>query len=88
MNNTEYKPITLGNWIVTFIIMAIPFLNIIMPIIWAFGSSTHPSKKTYAQAMLIFFGILFLIGILASIAIPGAAAVLEAAKEAKANSVQ
>ena len=56
---SNYKPITIGEWLVTFIITAIPLVGIIMMFVWAFGGGTHPSKKTWAQAYLI----LLLIGI-------------------------
>jgi hypothetical protein len=70
MNHPEYKPMTIGNWIITFIILAIPLVNLIMLIVWALGGSTHPSKKSYCQATLILFGILFGIAIVASLIIP------------------
>ncbi len=56
----EYKPMTVGDWLVTFIIQSIPLINLIMLFVWAFGGNTHPSKKTYAQAALIFVLIVFL----------------------------
>ena len=70
MSNSEYKPVTVGNWIVTFIILAIPVVNLIMLIIWAVGGTTHPSKKTFAQANFVFLAIAACIGILAAILLP------------------
>jgi hypothetical protein len=71
MNNNENKPVTIGDWIITFILLAIPVINVIMLLVWALGSSAHPSKKTYAQAVLIL-GLLglALAGIFMLIAIP------------------
>lgn len=51
--NTENKPVSVGEWIITFILVAIPVVNLVMLLVWAFGSSTHPSKKTYSQAALL-----------------------------------
>ncbi len=51
--NSNYKPMSIGDWLITFIIQAIPFVGIIMLFVWAFGDSTHPSKKSWAQASLI-----------------------------------
>jgi hypothetical protein len=51
--DTTYKPLTLGDWIVTFILLAIPVVNLVMLFVWALSGGTHPSKKTYAQANLI-----------------------------------
>jgi hypothetical protein len=70
MNGTEYKPLSIGDWIITLIILAIPIVNIIMLIVWAVSGSTHPSKKSYAQASLIIFGAIFGIAILAALILP------------------
>jgi hypothetical protein len=54
LHTDSYKPMTLGDWLITFIIQAIPLIGLIMLFVWAFGDGTHPSKKTWAQALLIF----------------------------------
>ena len=69
---TNYTPMTIGDWIITFIITYIPFVGFIMLFVWAFGDGTHPSKKTWAQALLIFVAISIILaivffGIIASI---------------------
>ena len=58
---------TLGNWIVTMLLMLIPIVNIVLIFIWAFGSNVNPSKKSYFQAALIFLAI----SIIFSIALGG-----------------
>jgi len=70
MNDTEYKPISIGNWIITLIILAIPLVNIIMLIVWAASGSTHPSKKSFAQAELIIFGVVICIAVVAALILP------------------
>jgi hypothetical protein len=52
-------PVSLGDWIITFILMAIPLVNVIMLFVWGFGD-TNPSKANWAKASLIFM----LIGII------------------------
>ncbi len=64
MNTTENKSISVGDWIITFIILAIPLVNIIAVFIWALSSSTHPSKKSYAQALIIVFIVMMVLAIL------------------------
>lgn len=54
MDNQNYQPMTIGDWIITFIISYIPIVGLVMLFVWAFGDGTHPSKKTWAQALLIF----------------------------------
>ena len=63
MPNRSYTPMTIGDWLLTFIILAIPFVGIIMQIVWAVSDSTHPSKRTFCQAGLIMFGIFLVLGI-------------------------
>ena len=70
MNETEYKPLTIGNWILTIILLAIPLVNIIMLIVWAAAGSTHPSKKSFAQAYLIVLGAVFVIAFMAALILP------------------
>jgi hypothetical protein len=48
-----YQPMSIGDWIITFIVTYIPLVGFIMLFVWAFGDGTHPSKKTWAQAYLI-----------------------------------
>ena len=60
MENTIYKPVTVGDWIITYLLMSIPLVNIILMFVWAFGSNTPASKANWAKAMLIImlFGII------------------------------
>ena len=64
LQNTSYTPMTIGEWIITFIITYIPLVGIIMLFVWAFGGNAHPSKKTWAQATLIIFAVMIVLSIL------------------------
>ena len=59
-----YQPMTIGEWIITFIISYIPLVGFIMLFVWAFSYGTHPSKKTWAQATLIMFVIAIILMII------------------------
>lgn len=63
-NSGSYTPMTIGDWIITFIITYIPLVGLIMLFVWAFGGGAHPSKKTWAQATLIIFAVMIVLGIL------------------------
>jgi Na+/phosphate symporter len=56
----EAPVMTVGNWIVTMLIMIIPLVNVIMLIVWAASSTENPNRKNWAIAQLIFiaFGVL------------------------------
>ena len=62
---------TVGNWIVTMLIMIIPLVNIIMLIVWAASSTENPNRKNWVIAQLIFMAIGVLIWILLAGAIIG-----------------
>jgi hypothetical protein len=59
----QFKPLTIGDWLITLLIQSIPIIGFIMLFVWAFGEGTHPSKKSYAQASLIFLAIIFVLAI-------------------------
>jgi hypothetical protein len=54
---SEFKHVSLGEWMVTMLITAIPLVNIIMLFVWGFGSNTNPSKANWAKAALIWMVI-------------------------------
>ena len=61
---TKKGVVSIGEWIITFILLAIPLVNIIMLFVWAFGGGVNLSKKNYAKASLIiflFFIVLYII---------------------------
>lgn len=48
----DYKRVSVGGWMGTLVLSAIPAVNLILWIIWAF-SAKKPSRKTFAIACLI-----------------------------------
>jgi hypothetical protein len=62
--SSNYKPMTIGDWLITFLIQAIPLVGFVMLFVWAFGDGTHPSKKSWAQASLIFALIMLVLVII------------------------
>lgn len=47
------EPMTLKDWIITYLLLMIPIANIVFIFMWAFGSNVNKSKKTFFQAYLI-----------------------------------
>ena len=56
--------VTTGNWIITYLIMCIPLINIIMLFVWAFGGGTQASKANWAKASLLWIVITIILVIL------------------------
>ncbi|WP_435921975.1 hypothetical protein [Paenibacillus sp. DYY-L-2] len=46
--------VSLKDWMITILLMAIPVVNLIMLFVWAFGGGTNPSKSNFAKASLIW----------------------------------
>lgn len=67
MQDNNHAPVSLGNWMLTLFLTFIPLVNIIMLLVWAFSSSTPPSKANWAKAALLWMVIIFVIGILLSV---------------------
>lgn len=45
---------SLGDWLITLIVLAIPLVGLVMLFVWGFSSSTNPTKQNYCRAVLIF----------------------------------
>ena len=54
---------TIRDWMITLLVLAIPIVNIIMYLVWACGSSGNVNRKTFCQACLIWFLIIFVVGV-------------------------
>ena len=55
-------PMSIGQWILTILVLMIPCVNIIMLFVWAFGSD--PDKKSranYCKARLILIPVMFVL---------------------------
>ena len=55
------KPMSVGGYLLFWLVYCIPIVNVIMIFVWAFGSSVNINKKNLARAILILFilGIIF-----------------------------
>ena len=72
-NSNMETPMSLGDWIITFIVFAIPCVNIVMLFVWGFGHSGNTSRKNYCLAALIMgvIGVILYIGLFATLGVAG-----------------
>ncbi len=66
---TAYGPatsptLTIGDWLITYLITAVPLVGFVMLFVWAFGAGTPPSKANWAKATLIVYVIFGALGLL------------------------
>ncbi|MBN2211334.1 MAG: hypothetical protein JW709_08055 [Sedimentisphaerales bacterium] len=54
MEEATYRPVSVGDWMVTYLLMCIPIVNLIMLFVWAFGGGTPVSKANWAKASLVW----------------------------------
>ena len=62
-DQTSNEVVKIGDWMVTYLITAIPFVGIIMLFVWAFGGGTNASKANWAKASLLWGAIAMAMGI-------------------------
>lgn len=58
---------TIGAWIITFLLLSIPLVNIVLIFVWAFDAKSE--RRNFSRAYLIIVGIVFVLSILAGIVI-------------------
>lgn len=58
---TQAPVLSVKDWLIIFIIGAIPIVNIVMLFVWAFGGNANPNKKNYSKAALILAAIVIAI---------------------------
>ena len=57
-------PVSVGEWMLTMLIMCIPIIGLVMLFVWAFGGGAQPSKANWAKASLLWMVLMFVIVIL------------------------
>jgi heme/copper-type cytochrome/quinol oxidase subunit 2 len=55
------QSVSVGEWMLTLFLCAIPIVGIVMLFVWAFGSSANPNKANWAKAALIWMAIIFVL---------------------------
>lgn len=66
--------VSVKEWLITNLIMMIPLVNIVMMLVWAFGSNTNPNKANYFKATLILFAIVMAIYLVLAVVFFGSVA--------------
>jgi len=56
-NQQNDAPVSVGDWVLTILIAAIPIVGFVMLFIWGFGGNAPKSKENWAKATLIWIVI-------------------------------
>lgn len=60
------RPLTVNDWFITILVLALPVVNIVMYFYWAFAEGVNVNKRNFCRASLIWAAIGIMIGILAT----------------------
>ncbi|WP_124068064.1 hypothetical protein [Clostridium sp. E02] len=63
-NDPNKQVMTMGEWLITLIVMVIPCVNLIMMFVWGFGNGNE-NRKNYCRANLIYTAITTVLGFIA-----------------------
>lgn len=79
VNTNLEEPVSMKEWLITFLILMVPCVNIVMMFVWAFSSTEKKSKSNFFKVQLILTGIGLALYILFLIVIFGVAMFAELA---------
>ena len=60
----EHKIPSVGDWMITLLILSVPLVNFIVLLYWAFSSDTNPIKANFAEAALVWVLIIIVLWVL------------------------
>jgi hypothetical protein len=53
----QHSPLTVKEWFVTILVLAIPLVNIVMYFFWAFAEGVNLNKRNFCRASLLWAAI-------------------------------
>jgi len=56
--HADTRPITVGGWMLTLLVLAIPLVNLIMYLVWALSSSGNLNRRNFCRASIYWFLII------------------------------
>ncbi len=54
-------PLSVGDWLITLIVLAVPILNIVLYLYWAFFSTGNKGRINFCRASLILTLVVFIL---------------------------
>ncbi len=61
MNEANTRPMSVQEWFLTILILAIPLVNIVMYLYWAFAEGVNVNKRNFCRASLLWAVVAFAI---------------------------
>ncbi|MHC4580698.1 MAG: hypothetical protein ACYS14_04525 [Planctomycetota bacterium] len=67
------SPMSVGEWMITLLVLAIPLVNLIMYLYWALSTSGNVNRKNFCIASILWFFIVMGIAMVFSLLVGGLA---------------
>ena len=59
----EKRPLTVSEWWVTLLVLCVPFLNLILCLVWALRSSGNIHRRNFCRATLLLIPVVVVIAL-------------------------
>ena len=56
--HADTRPMTVGDWMLTLLVLAISLVNLIMYLVWALSSSGNLNRRNFCRASIYWFLII------------------------------
>ena len=56
--NSDTRPMTVGDWMLTLLVLAIPVVNLVMYLVWAFSDTGNVNRQNFCKASIYWFLII------------------------------
>ncbi|MDH4241459.1 MAG: hypothetical protein OEW48_18015 [Phycisphaerae bacterium] len=56
--HADTRPMTVGGWMLTLLVLAIPIVNLVMYLIWALSGSGNVNHRNFCRASIYWFLII------------------------------
>jgi hypothetical protein len=60
----DSRVMSVGEWMITLLVLGLPIINIIMYIVWALDTTGNPNRRNFCRASLLWFAIMMAVSIL------------------------
>ncbi len=65
--DSRNEPMSVKDWLITYLITVIPIVNIVMLITWAVSDKTNVNKRNWARAGFLMMGIMIAFAVVINI---------------------
>lgn len=69
MQQMDSKPLSVGEWVLTILALAVPCVGLVLYCVWAFGKSGNVNRRNYCRAALIIEAVVIVLYIVLMIII-------------------